>query len=152
MGRPEFGLPEHFSQPQLNLVQDSYTRYVACVWSWYSNWLNRSLRTAFKLWKTIEGVKVFVPTSSGARRAHFEPDVLAFAYGECVYVRAKRVWTRALWLHEREHVRQFQRLGPLFQPLYLLELLIRGYAKNRFEVAANRAERLGASPKRRAKP
>lgn len=44
--------------------------------------------------------------------------------------------TEELLAHELEHVRQYERLGPLFIPLYLWEQARRGYRRNRFEQAA----------------
>jgi hypothetical protein len=43
--------------------------------------------------------------------------------------------------HERTHVRQHARLGPLFLPSYLALHVFTGYRKNPFETAAMRAER-----------
>lgn len=49
----------------------------------------------------------------------------------------RRPWV----VHEVEHVRQFQRYGPLrFSALYLLEYSRNGYHNNRFEVEARVAE------------
>jgi hypothetical protein len=51
--------------------------------------------------------------------------------------------------HERVHVRQYERWGPLFPPLYLLSsaaALVRGmdpYRDNRFEQEAFRASGAG---------
>ncbi|HEY8476500.1 MAG TPA: hypothetical protein VIN09_06505 [Chloroflexota bacterium] len=48
--------------------------------------------------------------------------------------------TPALWRHELEHVRQSERWGPCFIPLYLYLYLRKGYWNHPFEVAARRAE------------
>lgn len=41
--------------------------------------------------------------------------------------------------HEREHVRQYARWGPLFIPIYLLLAIPFGYRRHPFEAAARRA-------------
>jgi hypothetical protein len=45
--------------------------------------------------------------------------------------------------HEREHVRQFMRWGPVMVPAYLICLLIYGYWRNPFERAARLAAQDG---------
>jgi hypothetical protein len=48
-----------------------------------------------------------------------------------------------LWRHELTHVRQSERLGPLFPLLYLAALVRYGYRRNPFERAASLAGRRG---------
>ena len=48
----------------------------------------------------------------------------------------------ALWLHERRHVAQYERLGFAFVPLYLWYLVTRGYARHPLEREAAGAARL----------
>ena len=43
--------------------------------------------------------------------------------------------------HELEHVRQYERLGPAYIPVYVGLWLVRGYRRHPFELAALRAER-----------
>jgi hypothetical protein len=70
----------------------------------------------------------------------------AVTIGRCVLA-ASRPALRATWAHEAEHIRQFERFGPLFPLLYSAEslrCLLRGhsmYRDNRFEVAAREAEK-----------
>lgn len=42
--------------------------------------------------------------------------------------------------HELHHVWQYERLGPLYVPIYLLVWLFTGYRRHPFELAAKRAE------------
>jgi len=50
--------------------------------------------------------------------------------------------TDALWYHERGHVRQYERLGCAFLPLYLLLYQRHGYAAHPLEREASRPSRL----------
>jgi hypothetical protein len=45
-----------------------------------------------------------------------------------------------LLVHERHHVRQYERLGPLYIPLYILMWAFMGYRRHPFERAAKLAE------------
>lgn len=47
----------------------------------------------------------------------------------------------ALWVHEEHHVHQYERLGPLFLPLYLWYHARRGYWNNPFEIEAEACAR-----------
>ena len=46
-----------------------------------------------------------------------------------------------LLVHELHHVRQYERLGPLYLPLYVLIWVFTGYRGHPFEEAARLAER-----------
>jgi hypothetical protein len=46
-----------------------------------------------------------------------------------------------LLVHERHHVRQYERLGPLYIPLYVAIWIFTGYRGHPFEEAARLAER-----------
>ena len=48
----------------------------------------------------------------------------------------------ALWLHERRHVEQYERIGFAFIPLYLWFMLRRGYRAHPLERDASGAARL----------
>lgn len=48
----------------------------------------------------------------------------------------------ALWLHERRHVEQYERIGLAFIPLYLWFMLRRGYRAHPLERDASGATRL----------
>jgi hypothetical protein len=52
-----------------------------------------------------------------------------------------------LLLHELHHVWQYERLGPLYIPIYLLLWVFTGYRRHPFELAATYAE--GARPAER---
>ena len=55
-----------------------------------------------------------------------------------VIVSGRRVEGRLL-AHERQHVRQYCLLGPLFIPAYLLLAIPYGYRRHPMELAARRA-------------
>jgi hypothetical protein len=46
----------------------------------------------------------------------------------------------ALLAHELHHVRQYERLGVLYIPIYVLIWMVTGYRRHPFEAAARRAE------------
>lgn len=48
----------------------------------------------------------------------------------------------AIWRHERQHVRQYERIGCAFLPLYVIWYFRRGYARHPLERDAARATRL----------
>lgn len=54
-----------------------------------------------------------------------------------------------LLVHELHHVRQYERIGPFYLPLYLLIYAFTGYRRHPFEASAMRAEETGV-PFRRA--
>ena len=60
----------------------------------------------------------------------------------CVIVSAVPVEGRLL-AHERHHVRQYMRWGPLFIPVYLLLAIPFGYRRHPMERAADRAAAAG---------
>jgi hypothetical protein len=49
----------------------------------------------------------------------------------------------AIRRHELAHVRQYERLGPAFIPVYVGMWLVRGYRRHPLELAALREERAG---------
>jgi len=63
-------------------------------------------------------------------------------------------WTVFYWsppgigdlIHEREHVRQILRWGPLYYPVYAVASLACGYRRNFFEVKAYAAQRAAGYP------
>ena len=63
----------------------------------------------------------------------------AVTYGHVVL--ADRSVEGSLLVHELHHVRQYERLGPLYIPLYILIWLFTGYRGHPFEEAARIAER-----------
>lgn len=63
----------------------------------------------------------------------------AMTYGHVVL--ANRPVERGLLSHELHHVRQYERLGPLYIPLYVIIWIFTGYRGHPFEEAARLAER-----------
>jgi hypothetical protein len=63
----------------------------------------------------------------------------AVTYGHVVL--ADRPVESRLLVHELHHVRQYERLGPLYIPLYVLIWIFTGYRGHPFERAARLAER-----------
>ena len=62
----------------------------------------------------------------------------AITYGHVVLSdRPLRGW---LWRHELHHVWQYERLGPLYIPLYVLIWVFTGYRRHPFELAARLVE------------
>ncbi len=63
----------------------------------------------------------------------------AVTYGHVIL--SNRPVEGSLLVHELHHVRQYERLGPLYVPLYLLIWCFTGYVRHPFEEAARLAER-----------
>lgn len=74
-------------------------------------------------------------TGAVLRRRGFD----ATALGHVIVARSTP--SAALLAHELVHVRQAERFGPLFAPLYLGLLAVYGYARHPLERAARRAQR-----------
>jgi hypothetical protein len=66
----------------------------------------------------------------------------AITYGHVVL--ANRPLEGTLLAHELHHVWQYERLGPLYIPIYVVVWLFTGYRRHPFEMAARYAE--GATP------
>ena len=64
----------------------------------------------------------------------------AITFGHVII--ATREPAEGLWLHERRHVAQYERLGLAFIPLYLWYLVTRGYEGHPLEREASGAARL----------
>jgi hypothetical protein len=62
----------------------------------------------------------------------------AITYGHVVL--SNRPVQGPLLVHELHHVRQYERLGPLYLPLYVLIWIFTGYQGHPFEKAARLAE------------
>ena len=62
----------------------------------------------------------------------------AVTYGHVVL--SNRRVEGSLLVHELHHVRQYERMGPLYIPIYLLIWIFTGYRKHPFEEAARLAE------------
>lgn len=67
----------------------------------------------------------------------------AITFGHVVL--ADRSVQGRLLVHELHHVRQYERLGPLYIPLYVTIWMFTGYRGHPFEEAARLAERTTAS-------
>ena len=66
----------------------------------------------------------------------------AVTYGHVVL--ANRPVEGSLLVHELHHVRQYERLGPLYLPLYVVIWCFTGYRRHPFEESARLAERVAA--------
>ncbi|HTG47241.1 MAG TPA: hypothetical protein VK646_06275 [Actinomycetota bacterium] len=84
-----------------------------------------------------EGLLVFDREPRGLTAAMLRLDRAAMTVG-FVVVSAEPV-EGTLLAHEREHVRQYCRWGPLFIPVYLLLAIGYGYRRHPMELAARRA-------------
>jgi len=93
---------------------------------------------SFQRPRAVDGILVFDGPRRGSlwlisvfRRA-------AITYGHVVL--SNRPLAGRLRIHELHHVRQYERLGPLYIPLYLLIYAFTGYRRHPFEEAARLAE------------
>lgn len=90
------------------------------------------------------GVLVFDRTPRGFLRAFALTGYRAITLGHVVLC-TRRLEGRLL-AHELGHVRQYEVLGPLFLPVYLLLFGLRGYRRHPLERAADRAARRAGRP------
>lgn len=93
---------------------------------------------AFQLPRANEGILIFDGPVRGSlwvirlfRRS-------AVTLGHIVL--SNRPLNGSLLAHERHHVWQYERLGPLYLPLYLVIWMLMGYRRHPFELAATLAE------------
>lgn len=70
----------------------------------------------------------------------------AVTYGHVVL--SNRPLEGSLLVHELHHVRQYERLGPLYLPLYVLIWCFTGYRGHPFEEGARLAERVSGEEAR----
>ncbi len=96
---------------------------------------------AFEYAFTREGAKFFVATDTATRKSMFSDGVVAYVVGYAVYARSRRALTGPIIRHELTHIRQLEDGGLAFLIDYGLEQCTRGYARNRYEIQARRAER-----------
>lgn len=116
--------------------------------------LGRAIGYLWALPNTLLGLVAGLPALQAPRKAH---GILVFdgpARGTLLVIRwfrrsaitlghvvlSNRPLEGRLLAHELHHVRQYQRLGPLYLPLYLLVWLFTGYRRHPFELAAAAAE------------
>jgi hypothetical protein len=99
---------------------------------------------SFQRPRRVGGILVFDSASRGFLRLLQVFRRSAITYGHVV-LSNRRVEGRLL-AHELHHVWQYQRLGPLYIPLYLLIWIFTGYRRHPFEEAARLAEADGRGP------
>ena len=115
-------------------------RFVAYVWASPNTVLGLLLGLlSFQRPRVAKGVVLFdrhvrgfVWTLHLFRRA-------AVTYGHVIL--ADRRVEGPLLAHELHHVRQYERLGPLYIPLYVAIWIVTGYRRHPFEESARLAER-----------
>ena len=84
-----------------------------------------------------DGVAVFDRAVRGFLWLFSKSKWKAITYGHVIL--SARPLEGRLRAHERAHVRQYEILGPLFLPVYLVIFAVRGYRRHPMEVAASRA-------------
>jgi hypothetical protein len=94
---------------------------------------------AFQRPRISNGIIVFDRHARGTIWALGKFRRAAITYGHVVA--SNRPLESSLLVHELHHVRQYERLGPLYLPLYVLIWIFMGYRGHPFEEAARLAER-----------
>jgi hypothetical protein len=122
------------------------------------SWLNRYLinvyarEHSFRFFRGDRGAMEYVATSRTGRKIFRDGEdvVLAFAIADCIFwpsMAAAR--NQAIFKHEMCHVRQSRRHGTYaFAVKYYVESTRRGYDRNKYELAAERAEGRARTPSR----
>lgn len=87
-----------------------------------------------------EGCFLYVSDRGLARLILSRRGYAAITFGHVIIAATEP--TDALWYHERGHVRQYERLGCAFLPLYLLLYARHGYAAHPLEREASQRTRL----------
>lgn len=114
-------------------------RALAYVWTSPNTLLGLLLGLlAFQRPRRTDGILVFDSRVRGSIRALRLFRRSAITYGHVVL--SNRRVEGSLLVHELHHVRQYERLGPLYLPLYVLIWLFMGYRRHPFEEAARLAE------------
>lgn len=93
---------------------------------------------AFQRPRTVRGILVFDGPVRGTLWAIRLFRRAAITYGHVVL--SNRPVEGRLLIHELHHVWQYERLGPLYIPLYLVIWVFTGYRQHPFEEAARAAE------------
>jgi hypothetical protein len=93
---------------------------------------------AFQRPRVSDGVLFFDRCVRGSLRALQLFRRSAITYGHVVL--SNRPVEGSLLVHELHHVRQYEHLGPLYIPLYVLIWIFMGYRRHPFEEAARLAE------------
>ena len=116
-----------------------YLRWLAYLWTSPNTVLGLVLGLlAFQRPRRTHGIVIFDAHVRGFVWFLRKLRRSAITYGHVVLANAP-VEGRLL-VHELHHVRQYERLGPLYIPLYLLIWVFTGYRKHPFEEAARLAE------------
>ena len=114
-------------------------RVLAYVWTSPNTLLGLLLGLlAFQRPRRTEGILVFDSHVRGSTWALRLFRRSAITYGHVVL--SSRPVAGSLLVHELHHVGQYERLGPLYIPLYVLIWLFTGYRGHPFEEAARLAE------------
>ena len=114
-------------------------RVLAYVWTSPNTLLGLLLGLlAFQRPRRTRGILVFDSHVRGSTWALRLFRRSAITYGHVVL--SNRPVAGSLLVHELHHVRQYERLGPLYIPLYLLIWLFTGYRGHPIEEAARLAE------------
>jgi hypothetical protein len=93
---------------------------------------------SFQAPRSMHGILVFDGPPRGSLRALDLFNRAAITYGHVVL--SNRRLEGSLLTHELHHVWQYERLGPLYIPIYVVVWLFMGYRRHPFEMAARLAE------------
>ena len=116
-----------------------FLRALAYVWASPNTLLGLLLGLfAFQMPRVTRGILVFDSHPRGFTKALRLLRRAAVTYGHVVL--SNRRVEGSLLAHELHHVHQYERLGPLYIPLYVLIWIFTGYRKHPFEEAARLAE------------
>jgi hypothetical protein len=129
----------HRAKDTLGPVMRTLLRFLAYVWAAPNTVLGLALGAlSFQRPRTAAGVLVFDARDRGFVWVLARRGWRAITFGHIV-LSSKPVEGVTLF-HELAHVRQYERLGPLFLPCYVALHLFTGYRQNPFETQATRAE------------
>jgi hypothetical protein len=92
---------------------------------------------SFQVPRLDDGVVVFDRSPRGFLWSFGLTGFRAITFGHVVLSRVPLAGHHRL--HERAHVRQYEVLGPLYLPAYVVLWTARGYRRHPFELAASRA-------------
>jgi hypothetical protein len=114
-------------------------RLVAYVWASPNTVLGLVLGLlSFQRPRVVEGTLAFDGSRRGVLWLISAFGRTAITFGHVVL--SNRALSGRLLAHELHHVRQYERLGPLYIPLYLVIYVFTGYRRHPFEEAARIAE------------
>lgn len=114
-------------------------RFVGYVWAVPNTLIGLVLGAlSFQTPRLVRGVLAFDRAPRGFLRIFARKQWRAITFGHVVL--SAQLLDGRLLAHELVHVRQYERLGPLFLPAYVTLHLFTGYELNPFETAAVRGE------------